>query len=173
MRELGDTLGVEMHVYGPEMHVTGIVPLALQNSKKGLDTVVESHDSGLDPSPRSNSPASVQTSVPKAKMETKPAGVTFKDMYVPFTPQSQSFIYGMQPRAVQGMLDYDFMCKRATPSVACMIYPFGGHHVQKFYWGTAEILLPIYTSVKEACERFPDVAICVNFASSRRYNLLI
>ena len=30
MRQLGETLGIEMHVYGPEMHVTGIVPMALK-----------------------------------------------------------------------------------------------------------------------------------------------
>ena len=42
------------------------------------------------------------------------------------------------------MLDFDYCCKRPTPSVAGMIYPFGGDSVQKFYWGTSEILLPVY-----------------------------
>ena len=44
----------------------------------------------------------------------------------------------------QNMLDFDYCCKRPTPSVAGMIYPFGGDSVQKFYWGTSEILLPVY-----------------------------
>jgi ATP citrate (pro-S)-lyase len=37
----------------------------------------------------------------------------------------------MQPRAVQGMLDFDFICKRSTPSVAGIIYTFGGQFVSK------------------------------------------
>lgn len=38
---------------------------------------------------------------------------------------------GLQPRAVQGMLDFDFICKRTTPSVAGIIYTFGGQFVSK------------------------------------------
>ena len=38
---------------------------------------------------------------------------------------------GLQPRAVQGMLDFDFICKRSTPSVAGIIYTFGGQFVSK------------------------------------------
>lgn len=73
----------------------------------------------------------------------------------------------MQPRAVQGMLDFDFMCKRTKPSVAAMIYPFGGHHVQKFYWGTKETLIPVYTTIEEAAKSFPNVSVVCNFASCR------
>lgn len=31
------------------------------------------------------------------------------------------------------MLDFDFICKRKTPSVAGIIYTFGGQHVSKMY----------------------------------------
>lgn len=48
-----------------------------------------------------------------------------------------------------------------------MIYPFGGHHIQKFYWGTKETLLPVYTTFKEAVAKYPNVNVVVNFASSR------
>lgn len=40
---------------------------------------------------------------------------------------------GLQPRAVQGMLDFDFICKRKSPSVAGIIYTFGGQFVSKMY----------------------------------------
>ncbi|KAF9235434.1 hypothetical protein BU15DRAFT_78020 [Melanogaster broomeanus] len=70
-----------------------------------------------------------------------------------------------KPRTIQGMLDFDFSCKRSRPSVATMIYPFGRHHVQKF-WGTRETLLPVYTSLAEAIKKYPDVDGVVNFASS-------
>lgn len=31
------------------------------------------------------------------------------------------------------MLDFDFICKRSTPSVAAIIYTFGGQFVSKMY----------------------------------------
>ncbi|KKA24069.1 ATP citrate synthase [Rasamsonia emersonii CBS 393.64] len=74
---------------------------------------------------------------------------------------------GMQPRAVQGMLDFDFICKRSTPSVAAIIYTFGGQFVSKMYWGTSETLLPVYQDVKKAMAKHPEVDTVVNFASSR------
>lgn len=65
------------------------------------------------------------------------------------------------------MLDFDFICKRKTPSVAGIIYPFGGQFVSKMYWGTSETLLPVYQHIEQACEKHPDVETIVNFASSR------
>jgi ATP citrate (pro-S)-lyase len=50
----------------------------------------------------------------------------------PFDENTRSLVFGLQPRAIQGMLDFDFSCGRKVPSVAAMIYSFGGHHVQKF-----------------------------------------
>ena len=35
------------------------------------------------------------------------------------------------PALVQGMLDFDFICKRKSPSVAGIIYTFGGQFVSK------------------------------------------
>ncbi|KAG1785005.1 uncharacterized protein HD556DRAFT_1451170 [Suillus plorans] len=71
--------------------------------------------------------------------------------------------------AIQGMLDFDYSCKRARAPVAAMIYPYSGHHVQKFYWGTCETLLPVYTS-EEAVKKRPYVNVVVNFASSSVYS---
>lgn len=84
-----------------------------------------------------------------------------------FNDKTRCFVYGMQPRAVQGMLDFDFICKRATPSVAGIIYTFGGQFVSKMYWGTTETLLPVYQQVSNAIAKHPDVDVVVNFASSR------
>ena len=84
-----------------------------------------------------------------------------------FHPKTRCFVYGMQPKAVQGMLDFDFICKRTTPSVAGIIYTFGGQFVSKMYWGTSETLLPVYQDVTKAIAKHPDVDTVVNFASSR------
>lgn len=65
------------------------------------------------------------------------------------------------------MLDFDYISRREKPSVAGMIYPFGGDHVQRFYWGTKEILVPVYSSAINACKMHPEVDWVINFASCR------
>ncbi|KAK5164704.1 hypothetical protein LTR04_001710 [Oleoguttula sp. CCFEE 6159] len=87
--------------------------------------------------------------------------------YALFHNKTRCFVYGLQPKAVQGMLDFDFICKRKTPSVAGIIYTFGGQFVSKMYWGTSETLLPVYQSVEQAMAKHNDVDTVVNFASSR------
>jgi ATP citrate (pro-S)-lyase len=84
-----------------------------------------------------------------------------------FNDKTRCFVYGLQNRAVQGMLDFDFICKRTTPSVAGIIYTFGGQFVSKMYWGTSETLLPVYQETAKAIAKHPDVDVVVNFASSR------
>ncbi|KFH48744.1 ATP-citrate synthase subunit-like protein [Hapsidospora chrysogenum ATCC 11550] len=84
-----------------------------------------------------------------------------------FNDKTRCLVYGLQPRAVQGMLDFDFICKRKNPSVAGIIYTFGGQFVSKMYWGTSETLLPVYQQVEKAMSKHPDVDVVVNFASSR------
>ncbi|PNY26109.1 ATP-citrate synthase subunit 1 [Tolypocladium capitatum] len=97
---------------------------------------------------------------PSRPLSPLPAHALFKD-------KTRCFVYGLQPRAVQGMLDFDFICKRKTPSVAGIIYTFGGQFVSKMYWGTSETLLPVYQEVDKAMSKHPDVDVVVNFASSR------
>ncbi len=101
------------------------------------------------------------------RFDTSNEAAATRPSYRPFDQRTRSFVYGLQPRAIQGMLDFDYSCGRETPSVAAMIYPFGGHHIQKFYWGTKETLLPVYTSLAEAILKHKDVDVVVNFASSR------
>jgi ATP citrate (pro-S)-lyase len=69
--------------------------------------------------------------------------------YELFNENTRALVYGLQPKAVQGMLDFDFICRRKTPSVAGIIYPFGGQFILKQYWGTKETLLPVYQKVEE------------------------
>merc|ERR1711881_555993 len=99
----------------------------------------------------------------KIMEDAKPS--SHKSAVVTSTPDTTSIVYGMQNRAVQGMLDFDFMCKRKKPSVSAMVFPFSGNHYVKFYWGTEEVLMPVYTSTKEAIQKHPDVSVFINFAS--------
>ncbi|KLO16149.1 ATP citrate lyase isoform 2 [Schizopora paradoxa] len=185
MRLLGESLGVPIKVYGPDTHITEIVPIAL-GVKTTRKTGISSARS-IPASAPASPPASGKTSdLPAAESAIgaiHPDGertnaddkiVHFADgkqtqrpWFKPFDAQTRSLVFGLQPRAIQGMLDFDYSCGRDTPSVAAMIYPFGGHHIQKFYWGTKETLLPVYTSVEEAVKKHPDADVVVNFASSR------
>lgn len=188
MRDLGDNLGVPIHVFGPEMHITGIVPLALNKSSANANssqiytpqarqsenysifdqfcgTPVNSNTSSVDS--KGSTPLS-SSSKANALTENTPTLQEFDQAYKPlFSKKTCAFVYGMQPRAVQGMLDFDYICKREQPSVTAMIYPFGGNHVQKFYWGNQEVLVPVLASVSEACSRFPHVDTVINFSSFR------
>ncbi|KAF8221585.1 ATP-citrate synthase [Tricholoma matsutake] len=179
MRLLGESLGVPIAVFGPDTHITEIVPLALgvEVKKSVSPGEAASVARSAAPTEAEEANASGVGSIHKDGERTQPddqivrfqtqGGPPSRPSYRPFDATTRSFVYGLQPRAIQGMLDFDFSCGRATPSVAAMIYPFGGHHIQKFYWGTKETLLPVYTSVKEAVAKHPDVDVVVNFASSR------
>ncbi|KAK9457441.1 citrate synthase-like protein [Dipodascopsis uninucleata] len=87
--------------------------------------------------------------------------------YELFHKGTRAFVYGLQTRACQGMLDFDYICRREVPSVAGIIYPFGSQSSMKLYWGTKETLVPVYQSVAKAMESHPEVDVVVNFASSR------
>ncbi|KAF8067970.1 citrate synthase-like protein [Lyophyllum atratum] len=185
MRLLGESLGVPIRVFGPDTHITEIVPLALGVEVK--KSVSAAFDDGTKSVQVGTPPAQVEEvevpseggigSIHKDGERTQPndqiirfdthGGPSSRPAFRPFDETTRSFVYGLQPRAIQGMLDFDYSCGRETPSVAAMIYPFGGHHIQKFYWGTKETLLPVYTSVGEAIGKHPDVDVVVNFASSR------
>merc|ERR1719231_1796844 len=124
------------------------------------------------PEPTLSEAAGPPIRAPIAVKTVKPAAAaaapsTTKHTIVTATPETTCIVYGLQNRAVQGMLDFDFMCKRSKPSVAAMVFPFNGNHYVKFYWGTEETLLPVYTTTKEAVEKHPDVITFINFASFR------
>ena len=181
MRALGEDLGVPIHVHGPETFITAVVPLALGKTTSALPAASAIGERGPStgvPQPESTGAGEFASNVPMQDHEGAPetASVpefhgetpkTQKDWYNLFGRGTRSLIFGMQPKAVQGMLDFDHVCGRKVPSVAGMIYPFGGAHLQKFYWGTSEVLIPVYTKTAEAIEKNPDVDVVINFASCR------
>ena len=184
MRLCGESIGVPMKVYGPESPITAIVPMAL-----GIDRPASAITRPVTPEMNGNGPdetngvnghdehhhgvvGSIKADGQREQPDDhiirfQPDAGGKRSWFRPFDERTRSLVFGLQPRAIQGMLDFDFSCGRTTPSVAAMIYPFGGHHIQKFYWGTKETLLPVYTSVGEAIKKHPDVDVVVNFSSSR------
>lgn len=172
IRQLSSQLCLKhpIQVFGPDTHITAIVPLALKGEASSLET---SPDHAPAESKKAFSiPASASQPEPKSAVyfpiqSQKQQHSTSSIVPQPFTKTTRAFVFGMQPRAIQGMLDFDYICQRTVPSVAAMIYPFGGSHVQKFYWGTQETLVPVYQKIDQAAAKHPEVDTVVNFASCR------
>lgn len=186
MRITADELGLPVHLYGPETHITAVVPLALglrdatdypefdaaQDNRNMLaatkNNTSEAQLSSAAATSASEAPAAAAaaTAETSAPAPAHAAGGA-KHAIENFTPETRSIVYGLQTVAVQGMLDFDFMCKRPRPSVAAMVFPFSGNHYTKLYWGTDETLVPVYTTIAEAVAKHPDVTVMINFASFR------
>ncbi|MFH1786715.1 MAG: citrate/2-methylcitrate synthase [archaeon] len=86
--------------------------------------------------------------------------------YELFSRDTQAVIYNNQRNAVQRMLDFDALCERKTPSVACIVNETRGGF-EKFFFGRNELLIPMYRTLEEALERHPNVDVMINFASFR------
>ncbi len=88
--------------------------------------------------------------------------------YQLFTKNTRAIVFNLQVNAVQRMLDFDYVCRREKPSVAAIINPNakqGGTH--KVFWGTKEIIIPIYNTIAQATLRHSDADVLINFASFR------
>jgi ATP-citrate lyase alpha-subunit len=88
------------------------------------------------------------------------------ERYELLSRDTKAFVYGNQVRAVQRMLDFDYLCRKDAPSVVAMITPERGGF-EKFFWGTKEITIPKVRTIAQATERWPKADVMVNFASQR------
>jgi len=158
VKAASEKLGLGVKVYGPETHITAVVPMAL-----GLMAPLPEPDLSVPCGP----PPRKRIDVPAGKGKAKKHKDVAAEGPGIFSPETTSIVYGLQHRAVQGMLDFDHMCKRKKPSVEALIFPFSGNHMEKFYWGTGEILVPVYTTTQEAVAKHPGVSVFINFASFR------
>jgi len=179
MRQTAESTGLPIRIYGPETHITAVVPLALGLAK--YEDFPEYDDEAHHVRPKKVKGVAAATAAGAEKeSDDDPSVGDHRGTLLPqkadheadhsvenFTAMTRCVVYGLQHRAVQGMLDFDKMCKRAKPSVACMIFPFSASHFIKFYWGTEEILIPVYQTMKEAFEKNPEASVMVNFASFR------
>ena len=194
MRTLAAKLELDIEVFGPETHMTMIVPLALGLPVKNAQPVgvpltvsdnkpsllqrapsasnvqqpltprqqrpqspqpqSDAASNGLTKSPstdlqaaapsdaatttttsNSNSGSKASSGKPDAEYASLiPKSPPVLPAYQLFTNKTRALVYGMQPGAVQNMLDFDFICGRQFPSVAGVVYPFSGNHYMKFYW---------------------------------------
>ncbi|KAG5887087.1 hypothetical protein JTB14_018256 [Gonioctena quinquepunctata] len=180
MREVGQTLGIPLYVFGPETHMTAICGMALGIRPIPQENNVETATANFalpTGEKQPNKPRSGSTNeIPKVSVTSNrsamenvpnlvqtPTSPTKSQGDAKATPMfsksTKAIIWGMQNRAVQSMLDFDFVCTRNEPSVVAIIYPFTGDHKQKFYWGHKEILIPVYKQMKDAMTKHPDADV--------------
>lgn len=174
MKEVGRTLGVPVHVFGPETHMTAIVAMAMGRREvpdmppSNVTTANFLLPGGMKTPPPPSSPKKEMRWPERQHPEpASPIDGSSGGSEPWFTPGTKAIIWGMQTRAVQSMLDFDFVCSRQEGSVVAMVYPFTGDHKQKFYWGHKEVLLPVYKNMADAMRRHPDARVLINFASLR------
>lgn len=176
IRENGRRLGIPVYVFGPETHMTAICAMAMGNKPipdpeaQEFSTANFLLPSGQDVGPTSPTADSADSAsplqeLPKTTLKKNSTDITTSDKL--FSNHTRAIIWGMQTRAVQSMLDFDFVCRRTIPSVAAVVYPFVGDHKQKFYWGHKEILIPVYKQMKDAMAKHQDADVMVTFASLR------
>ncbi len=91
------------------------------------------------------------------------------ESYELFNEDTQAIIYGLQAAPVQRMLDFDYVCRRKKPSVAAMIQPTqdGAVAYHKAFWGSKEIVIPVYKTLNMAIKKHPNADVIINFASFR------
>ncbi|KAF6258546.1 citrate synthase-like protein [Scenedesmus sp. NREL 46B-D3] len=84
-----------------------------------------------------------------------------------FSKETQAIFFNWKEKPVQRMLDFDFLCGRPTPSVACIVQPGSNGGFQKVFFGDEEIAIPVYGSTTEAAKKHPKADVFVNYASFR------
>ena len=79
-----------------------------------------------------------------------------KPDYELFDKDTQAIIYGYQQAAIQRMLDFDYVCGRKTPSVACIVNP-SRTGLHKCFFGHKQVLIPMYRDTPTACKNHTNV----------------
>lgn len=184
MREVGQNLAIPLYVFGPETHMTAIVGMALGTRDIPTETPAKESttanfllpgsvgdSAGLRPAPAEGAkPAQVgeKTEVSSAPVKSGDQGTAGAASHSLFSKTTRAIVWGLQSRAVQGMMDFDYVCGRDQPSVACMVYPMSpGDSKQNFYWGHKEVLVPVYKNMADAMAAFPEADVMISFASLR------
>ncbi|SMP04926.1 ATP-citrate lyase alpha-subunit [Desulfurobacterium pacificum] len=86
--------------------------------------------------------------------------------YILFDRNTKAIFWNLNRNAIQRMLDYDYVVGR-SPSIVAIVAPTQSRKFEKFFFGTSEIMIPIYRSTVEAAEAHPEADVLVNFASFR------
>ncbi|WKX97154.1 hypothetical protein Q1695_013092 [Nippostrongylus brasiliensis] len=182
IKDAAQKLELPIHVFGPETHMTAIVGAALgihdlpavphvpQTTGQFLLSPERNTAGGVRSSSRhpsddfSAEPAAGDSTTTAVLSNSTEAHKLYESL---FENDTKAIVWGQQQKAIQGMLDFDYVCRRAEPSVVASTYPFTGDNKQKYYFGHREILIPAYKSMAKAFATHPDATVLVTFASLR------
>jgi ATP citrate (pro-S)-lyase len=91
------------------------------------------------------------------------------ESYELFNEDTQAIIYGFQAAPIQRMLDFDYLSRRKKISVAAVIRPTQEAAVayHKAFFGSNEIVIPVYKTIEMAVKKHPNADVMINFASFR------
>ncbi|VDM66712.1 unnamed protein product [Strongylus vulgaris] len=172
IKEAASKLDLPMHVFGPETHMTSIVGPALGISELPAVPHAPQTTGQFLLSPERNTAGGIRT--PEVDPSSGDAAVQMDNdedahkVYDSlFERNTKAIVWGQQQKAIQGMLDFDYVCRRKEPSVVASTYPFTGDNKQKYYFGQREILIPAYKSMAKAFATHPEASVMVTFASLR------
>jgi len=84
-----------------------------------------------------------------------------------YTKDTQAIFWNNNKVAIQRMLDYDYTIKREKPSVAAIVAPTSGNKFEKFFYGSDEIMIPLFKTTADAKAAEPQADVLLNFASFR------
>ncbi len=84
-----------------------------------------------------------------------------------FTKDTQAIFWNNNRSAIQRMLDYDYTIGRVTPSIAAIVAPTSTAKFDKFFWGSEEVMIPLYRSTSEAVSEHKNADVLLNFGSFR------
>lgn len=74
---------------------------------------------------------------------------------------------GSHKRIIQSVLDFDFIAGKKTPSVSVIVA--GGRKYEKYFFGTDEILIPVFSSLEKIPEKLKkEINYFYNVSSARR-----
>ncbi|CAJ0607120.1 unnamed protein product [Cylicocyclus nassatus] len=172
IKEAASKLDLPIHVFGPETHMTSIVGPALGISELPAVPHAPQTTGQFLLSPERNTAGAVR--IPEAdpssgdvaaQMDNDEDAHKVYDSL--FERNTKAIVWGQQQKAIQGMLDFDYVCRRKEPSVVASTYPFTGDNKQKYYFGQREILIPAYKSMAKAFATHPEASVMVTFASLR------
>lgn len=84
-----------------------------------------------------------------------------------FTKKSNAIIYGLQLKAAQQMLDFDYLCGR-EPSVMAFINEWKDNSNHKIFFGDKEVLIPSFSDFEKIPEYLMEKSdTLINFTSYR------
>ena len=89
-----------------------------------------------------------------------------QNSYTLFDKNTEAIFYNLKATPIQRMLDFDYLCHREKPSIVAVVQP-GTTGIHKTFFGSKEIIIPVYGSLQDAAHHHSHASALINFASFR------